>query len=112
MTVGSLPQLVLLAELNPSTLRACGGRFLGHARVPIGVLDAAALRSARQVTRQSFPQAGGGGRPDVRPIPRVGCPPCPCPSAGLEALAERCRRSRVGAWFRNGEAGSGWTMRR
>ena len=56
MTVGSLPQLVLLAELNPSTLRACGGRFLGHARVPIGVLDTAALRSARQVTRQSFPK--------------------------------------------------------
>ncbi|HXQ57307.1 MAG TPA: transposase family protein [Actinomycetes bacterium] len=25
-------------------------------------------------------------------------------------LAERCRRSRVGAWFPNGEAGSGWTM--
>ena len=61
----------------------------------------------RQVTSPEFPQAGGGDRTDARPILPGGCLPCRCRPAGLDPLAERCRRSRVRAWFPNGEAGLG-----
>src|SRR5215217_2537650 len=112
MTVGSLPRLVLSPERNPNTPGALGVGSLGRAQVPVGILDTAALRPARQVTRQRFLQAGGGDRPDARQFRREAAPTAYAARPVWTALAERCRRSRVGAWFPNGEAGSGWRMRR
>ena len=78
MTVGSLPRLGLLVERNPGTLEGLGGGSLGRARVPVGVLDAAGLRPARQVTRHSFPkQVEMIGRLDTY-VTRTGFEVTPC----------------------------------